>query len=318
MKITRSLVRDGTLGPNALNYLSILPEQCVFFRQQQLRHPASLYSLSLQGVATAFENVLKEYDDGTNRYRIRPDTDPFDLKSLLAAQDRLLRCLQDHLADCFLILKTLVDPANTRATTIFAEEYMVQSKLPGVKAFIQSIADYKISLRIANKLKHSQGRLRGVGIYVWDGVNLGYFLEEPNSDGSIGPSSDLHPSRGAFSFARDLKWRFFLVYSLSKNLVTAIERAFIGLHGASLIKRKTSPSDYWDRLSSRMSEIPWAIFPKEANTSAATIRLSQDRQELVMKFPDHIRLARCFPRIINTITSTEADGFSTTFNVPFP
>jgi hypothetical protein len=51
-----------------------------------------------------------------------------------------------HLDDCYLILKTLVDPSLSNAKTRFADQYVIDSKLPGAQAFMQSIADYKTSL----------------------------------------------------------------------------------------------------------------------------------------------------------------------------
>jgi hypothetical protein len=71
----------------------------------------------------------------------------------------------------------------------------------------------------------------------------------------LGPSPEIHPNRGAFSFGRDLKWRFFLVYSLSKNLVTAVQRALMGLHQVTL-ERATPPqqkNDDWNRLAATIS-----------------------------------------------------------------
>jgi hypothetical protein len=200
MRIIRTLGRDGTFAPLAANYLAGIPQQHVFFREQQLRHPASIYNLSLEKLTRAFVAVLEGYARDTTRFSVEPNGD-FDLKALLEAQEHLLRCLQEHLDDCYLILKTFVDPATTNTKSIHANQYVVDSKLPGAKAFMQATVDYKTSLIIANKLKHNQGRLRGCGIYPGDGVYLGYFLEEPDKAGVLGPSPEIHPNRGAFSFA---------------------------------------------------------------------------------------------------------------------
>lgn len=318
MKIERNLDHDLTLGPLAFDYLAGIPEKCVFFREHQLRHPASIYNLSLEKVTKAFVAVADGYARDTARFTVEPNGG-FDLKALLEAQEHLLRCLQEHLDDCYLILKTFVDPATTKAKSIQADQYVVDSKLLGAKAFVQSTVDYKTSLRIANRLKHNQGRLRGIGIYPGDGVYLGYFLEEPNKAGVLGPSPEIHPDRGAFSFARDLKWRFFLIYSLSENLVTAVKRALLGLHQAPL-ERAAPPrkqSDDWNRLAAMISRIPRAIFPKELNASVATVQLTDDGRELSIKFPDRVRIAH--PSLSGrAVVSTVVDGFSPQFEVPIP
>ena len=156
--------------------------------------------------------------------------------------------------------------------------------------------DYKTSLNIANKLKHNQARLRGVGIYPGDGVYLGYFLEEPDKDGTLGPSPEIHPDQGAFSFARDLKWRFFLVYSLAEKLVRAVERALAGLHQFSIKPGISSQAQNvaWDHLAIAVGNIPFALFPKEMSAAAASVRVTEDQRQLCIKFPDRTRVVYPF------------------------
>jgi hypothetical protein len=322
MNITRSIERDGTLGPVALHCLPGIPEQYLFFRQQQLRHPASIYNLSLDKLGKAFLAVVEGYARDTGRLRMEP-AGGFELKALLDAQEHLLRCLQEHMDDCYLILKTFIDPATTKAKDRFADKYVIEAKLPGAKAFMEATADYKVSLRIANKLKHSQGRLRGFGIYPASGVRLGYFLEEPDKAGVIGPSPEIHPNQGAFSFARDLKWRFFLTYSLAENLVNAVQRALRGLHQFQLGPTTTptqSQSDDWNRLVTLISKIEPAIFPKEHDASVASVLLSNSGRELSIVFPDRNRIVdpALHEGSVRASVSTVGDGFSTQFKVPFP
>ena len=322
MKITRKMNVDGTLGPLALNYLSGIPEEYVFFRQQQLRHPASIYDLSLRKLTDAFVAVLDGYARDTIRIGSGPDGG-FELKSLLDAQEHLLRCLQEHLDDCHLVLKTLIDPAATKAKNSFTTQYIKESKLPGAKAFMEATADYKVSLRIANKLKHNQNRLRGVGVYPTGScVRLGYFVEEPDAVGVIGPSPEVHPDQGAFSFARDLKWRFFLVYSLSENLVKAIERALLGLHQYRLERAAPvqNTGDDWNQLVKTISKVDRAIFPKEEDATHASVRLAEHETEVSIVFPDRIRIKDPALRggRIRVAVSTVGDGFSRQFKVPLP
>ena len=113
VKITRHLDRDGTLGPLALNYLAGISAEHLFFREQRLRHLASIYNLSIDKLTKAFVAVVDRYAADTSRFRIEPNGG-FNLQDLCANQEDLLRCLQEHLDDCFLILKTLVDPSNHR------------------------------------------------------------------------------------------------------------------------------------------------------------------------------------------------------------
>ena len=318
MKISRSLNNDGTVGPIALNFLPGIPQNYVFFREHQLRHPASIYNLSLDKLTKAFIAVVEEYGKDTTRFSVEPNG-TFDIKGLLQAQEHLLHCLQEHLDDCYLILKTLIDSTKTNARSIAAKAFVADSKLPGAKSFAQATDEYRSSLALVNKLKHNQGRLRGCGIYPGDGIYLGYFLEEPDKDGVVGPSPEIHPNRGAFSFARDLKWRFFLLYSLSGKLVKAVERALSGLYQISLPKAALpqQKTDDWNRLVALISKIPNAIFPREVDSGVATIHLTDDGQELTMRFPDRIRIAYK-SAAGRAVVSTVGDGFSRQFKVPLP
>jgi len=318
MKITRKLERDGTIGPPALNYLAGISEQNLFFRQQQLRHPASLYEISLEKLGEAFSMVADEYAKDTDRFNTRP-SGIFDIKTLLRAQENLLRSLQEHLADCYLILKTLVDPDKTNGKAVYADQYVIDAKLPGAKAFMQASVGYKTSLNIANKIKHNQGRLHGVGVYPGEGVCLGYFLAEPDKAGVIAPSIEIHPNRGAFSFARDLEWRFFLVYLLSENLVITVQRALLGLHQVHLHRSSPPkrPTGDWGHLAEKISKIPRAYFPKELEASVATVQVAGHQQELTIKFPDRARIV--YPSAgMRAVVSTSVDGFSPSFKVPIP
>jgi hypothetical protein len=314
MRITRTVERDGALGPPAVDYLSEIPLQHIFYREQQLRHPASLYSVSLEKLTKAFLDVADGYIRDTARFSL--GSDGFDLTVLLQAQEHLLRCVQEHLDDCYLVLKTLVDPASTKARSIAADEYVIASRLPGAKSFTQATVDFKTSLNIATKLKHNQGRLREVGDYRGDGVYLGYYLEEPNKQGALAPSVEIHPNGGAFSFAADLKWRFFLVYSLSENLLKAVERALTGLHGVSL-RRASSPQHdaEWNQLTKTIAKLPRAIFQKEMNANVATVQLSADEGELSIKFPDRVRIL--YPSISGrAVVKHKIDRFSPQCRVP--
>ena len=148
---------------------------------------------------------------------------------------------------------------------------------------------------------------------------LGYYLEEPDEAGVVGPSPEIHPNQGAFSFARDIKWRFFLVYALSESLVKAVQRALMGLHQTTIEKAALpqQQTEDWTRLAAMISNIPLAIFPKESHMSVATFHLKDDGRELSIKFPDRVRVV--YPSLSGrAVVSTTGDGFSRQFKLPLP
>lgn len=281
---------------------------------QQLRHPESIYRFSLEKVGAAFCDVARGYLSKTAEYR-NHTADTFDVSDLLKSQENLLRAMQEHLDDCWSILKTLIDPARATKASSFAEEYVIENKLPGAKSFRGAVAGYKNSLFIANRLKHGQGHLRGVAIWLPDRPSIGYFLEEPDSTGAIGPSTAIHPDRGAFSFARDLRQHLANVYNSSEQLVKAVERALSG-QGMRRVGQPASGTPLWTEVLSLAAKLPAAYFPNELKKGVAGFHFDAGSQTLEIRSPEHPRVV--FPVTINTTCSTVVDGHSPTFKVPIP
>ncbi|HKS77099.1 MAG TPA: hypothetical protein VJR04_13145 [Terriglobales bacterium] len=316
MEITRNLSRDGTFCPSAVNILGQIPAQALFFSQHQLRHPESIYLFSLGKLGEAFERVAQGYLSKAKDYGSGYGGE-LDMCDLLQKQESLLRALQEHLDDCYLILRTLVNPVTAKKTTHFADRYVIENKLPGAKSFQSAVSHYKKNhLRIANKLKHQQARLRGIAIWLPAGAHLGYFLEEPDPSGQIGPSPEIHPDQGCISFARDLTWHLFNAYLCSEKLATAVCGALSGLYGVTPQPRTSNGDKNWDSLARLACTIPQAFFPKEVRKHAATFHLSGDGQTLIIRFPDKVKLV--FPPTVSATCSTVVDGHSTNFKVPLP
>ena len=221
--ITRSLVQNGTFAPSVVNILEQIPESALFFTAQRLRHPSSIYRLSLDKIEESFCRVVEGYLIKTEENR-EYSSASIHLNQLLKDLSDLLHVLQEHLDELWMILKTLIDPKSAIKTGEYNEKYVVENRLQGAKSFQDAIADYKRYLRIENKLKHQQCFLRGVAVWSRAGVHLGYCLEEPDDHGVLGPSNDIHPDQGAFSFARDLTWHLAHVYWCSEKLVKAVSR----------------------------------------------------------------------------------------------
>lgn len=314
MKITRNLLSDGTYSPEAVNFLGQIPREALFYIPHQLRHPDSIYAFSLGKVGEAFSNVADAYLSKERECRGNNPTS-LEMSDLLKYQENFLRAMQEHLDDCWLILKTLIDPASATKTPLFADRYVIENRLPGAKSFRDALTAYKSTLRIANKLKHQQGRLRGVAIWLPSGAHLGYFLEEPDANGTIGPSLEIHPDRGAISFARDLGWHLFNVYLCSQKLVSAVSNA-LEARGLDIQPRVCANDKNWERVVSLAVRIPTAYFPKELPKNVASFHRGGSGQTLTIKFPEHVRLT--FPAQMQATCSTVVDGHSPSFKVPLP
>ena len=296
-----------------MNVLGQIPPAALFYVPHQLRHPDSLYKFSLSKVGEAFSGVAEAYLSKTEACRANRAN--MDMSGLLMAQENLLRGLQEHLDDCWLILKTLIDPATATKGPLFAEKYVIDNRLPGAKPFRDAIAGYKETLRIANKLKHQQGRLRGLSVWLPESPQLGYFLEEPDAQGNIGPSPEIHPDQGAISFARDLGWHLFNVYLCSQKLVSAVRKA-LNSRGLSIPQKIGNRDEKWEEVLSLAAKIPPAYFPKEIQKHVASFHWDDSGQTLTIRFPAHVQ--RTFPARIEATCSTVIDGHSPTFRVPLP
>jgi hypothetical protein len=313
-EITRSLAIDGTFRPEAVNFLGNIPDKALFHLQHGLRHPESMYQFSLDKVATTFKKVAEAYLSKTQEYHGQ-QSGGFDLTDLLNYQEAFLHAAREHLDDCYLILQTLVDPTSTQKRSRFAEEYVIENRLAGAQAFQQSMENHKKTFRILNKLKHRQGRLRGVSIWTEPGAHIGYFLEEPDSEGRLGPSAEIHPDQGAISFARDLPWQSFNIYRCSNRLVEAIRKALAAC-GLTIRPRIATDEALWKEVVCLAEAVPPRIFPKEVAKKIATFRRSNDETVLTIRFPERARVV--FPAVGRAVCSSVVDGHSPTIKVPFP
>jgi hypothetical protein len=58
-----------------------------------------------------------------------------DMPDLRRDQENFLRVLQEHLDDCYLMLKALVDPASATKTLLFADKYVIENRMAGARSF---------------------------------------------------------------------------------------------------------------------------------------------------------------------------------------
>lgn len=312
--IQRSLLKDGTFVPCAVQILGQIPTEMLFHGKYKLRHPASIYDHSLQKIVDAYSKVAMEYLSITEQHR-KYNSLSMHTENLLEYQSQFLHALQEHLDDLWLVLKTLVDPRSVSCTSKFSDSYVLESKIPGAKSFRDAVADYKSSLHIVNKLKHQQCFLRGVAVWSSMGVHLGYCLEEPDKNGILGPSEDIHPDQGAFSFARDLTWRLAQVYQCSEKLSKAIKKS-IDSKGFSVKEIRGKPNTAWTDVVSLACKIPTAIFPKEQKRGWARFSLDSCSQKLTIKIPVHVEID--FPEPMKARYACVVDEYSNRARVPQP
>ncbi|RXS93754.1 hypothetical protein ESZ00_17040 [Silvibacterium dinghuense] len=306
--IVRDRSTDGTLAPPAVNYLDNIPEDVLFYREHCQLHPSAIYNRSLEKIARAFCSVTKEYFLETDNLRRDKDA-ALDVSQLLDYQVHFLRTMQEYLDELWLILKTLIDPKLASKSSEFTEQYVLDNKLPGAKSFQEAIRDYKSTLRIANKLKHQQCFLRVVAAWFGRDVHLGYCLEEPDTNGILGPSPEVHPDQGAFSFARDLTWHMANVYRGSDKLINAVQKV-LSAKGISLPKTKVADHLQWDAAITELGKIPMAYFPKEMRKPIAKFNLDDSSQILKIKLPYQMAVQVPYPNRVGYLFTPHKHSLS--------
>ena len=299
-------------------WLKSIPETALFHVAQGVRHPESTYRLSLAKIREKFVEVAETYLELT--VAMSPaNIEDVKWRSLLDAQDFLLRALQDHLDDCYLVVKALIDPdtAKTGSSSAFNQEYVLKN-LPGAKSFKDAVVGYKTSLRIANKLKHQQGRLRGISVLMPGSIHHGYYLKRPDTNGALGPSIDVHPNCGCFSFAGDLRSRIFQIYDCSRHLTRAVQRAFTTTYQSSLRPSEPIHECRMEQADRTRMATPDGIFPEGDRHKTVARTWSEDDgiNPFCVEYLYHMRIV--LPRPVSVTVSAEVDGNSPTISVPFP
>ncbi|MEK6284025.1 MAG: hypothetical protein AABN95_27080 [Acidobacteriota bacterium] len=328
MRIARSKDQDGTLAPSAFNYLVNIPDNCCFLNQHARRPPRGIYNVSTEQLVADFSNLLNEYFKTREFIRDNVDKLPSGEEyydSLLKAQKDLIHSLQAHVDDCYAILAALIDPATVPpkvAKIRFTDRWLEAIGFPTLDRFKKSISEYRDGYlaHLVNGLKHRQNRLRGIFFYNSSEVRLGYYLEEPDSDGVPGPSFDLHEDgNSAFSFAKDILFNLYHVYYLSEMLVDAVGGALQHYQSFTLKAQKVGyENDKWLDVLRSVLRIQPQVFPNELDEPYPYFAFTENDgdQSLALMYPVTL-IPLKFPQGMRIFGIFKADGVSKTFRIPY-
>jgi hypothetical protein len=100
----------------------------------------------------------------------------------------------------------------------------VSAPSPVRKQFDQDVKPYRDHIgTVVNHIKHHQNRLRLVEAEQGGRILTGYYVEAPQAGGTtVGPSTVVHPSNGAFSYNRDLRLHAAGLVGISAALARAV------------------------------------------------------------------------------------------------
>lgn len=319
MKIVRSILQDGNFAPVAVNYLGNIPDTMSFHEKHGLRHPFSIYHVSLRAVTEGFTHVLEEYNNEIKNYSAGTDVKFF--KKLLGAQRNLLYTLREHIDDCYSVFKALVDPAHVTKKIVFADKYLQAAKFKELDKFNNSIESYKKDYLspLVNSLKHSHARLQGFYCHGPSHIRLGYYLEEMGKDTVVGPSTRVHKDgNSAFSFSRDLTLNLFNVYYISGQLVDSVQRFLEEAYNFELLPSKQNEYAETKEVIENAAALQQRFFQDELLKPCANISVESDSHDsrCILSYPS-IPVERSFPVGLRMACFMYPDFKSKKFKLPY-
>lgn len=307
--IIRSSNQRGGLNPDAVETLSASFTSRLYHANYHLRHPFGIYNVSLNKILSSFEDVLEALSSATQHDLRSNKLDPKWDKNLLYNLEKLLYTLMEHMDDCESILQCFF-PQGTKL-----------NRETVVKAYQSSIDSYRTHVgKVVNHLKHKQGRLRTIGMFVADVPHLGYFVEGLADDGSLGPAPNIHSNGStALSYSRDIRFHLHGMYYVSSKLSQAVE-TIAPLNKNNPSYQITDTNARLERIISCIAGLPMIVFPDELRKDFPLFVLDHLPSEGVKmtaylkRLPHGLRTA---PSPAVYITFYKGDGVSRAYRMPY-
>lgn len=273
-----------------------------------LRHPTGAYNLSLNALANRLiitHEQLENYTTELIYQRSTAGVEP-SAQKLLEAIDHLLDALMEHFDVCQGILRCF-----------FALED--KKRFDKVhSAFKSAIAPYRNHIgTIVNYIKHNQGALRFVHFRWGEVRSIGYYIEGPLEDNSLGPAKHIHPEAGAFSLNRDLTYHLCSVFAVGAQLANAlhsVDRRLTPMPSTPVKNADNKESD-WLKAVRLTSKLPNIFFPDEVKKPIPRIYFSNSK--CFIEYPSTRRVVLSPSGPYHIDASFGGDGFTKTFRFPY-
>lgn len=306
MQITRTVARDGSVLPRALDVIRRVPDEAWTHGDHGVLHPRVAYTRAFSKVAVAWQAVMPALAQLCAELRfdgLTPDVGAVETK-----YGNLLHALYEHIDACYAVMRC-VAPAPAKPAQWHQMAVRAQ-KVPGAKAFEDQVIAYKnLSLGpTVNLLKHGESRLRVLAFRSRFAFTLGYFIDGPQRGGIIGPAPTVHhDGNSAFSFNRDILIHWWWLYRMSELLADVVERN-IGSKmlpvsdgtGSGVVPSEAT--DEWVKLCHAIAAIPPDFMPDESETpyplvvvppTGASIRLEYPAPRRPNKFDPEAKITAC-------------------------
>lgn len=316
MKIVRTSAT--TICPSVREELLKRKEDTFYNLQRELRHPLGIYNLSLMNIWATFEEVLDELDNVLNEQIFR--NNPPDVtwgNVLLRRQEDLISRLMRHFDDCLSILCCFYPVTSNKSRE---KDRDIVMKKSDVKVVMNAVKLYRDHIaNIMNHIKHYQGMIRGVVVFNDNTAIVSYYIEHINKNGIIEPHPDVHPQfRGmhtAFSFNRNLRFLFWMVYAVS-DLVSDVIR-IIHPKNASINELGNLESQTL-RIAKRLEGLPKYLFNDENAMDFPEISAVENNNltRLILEYPSITILPTLHGRQ-QVLLGWVGDGITKSYQLPY-
>jgi hypothetical protein len=261
------------------------------------RPPLGVYNTSVSQVANRLRRLLNTLEARPVGLRAPAASDRHASSvwedDLLERTDAFLDSVMEHFDDAETILGAISAPSPVR------------------KQYDQDVKRYRDLIgTVVNHIKHHQNRLRLVEAEQGGRILTGYYVEAPQAGGTtVGPSTVVHPSNGAFSYNRDLRLNAVGLVGVSAALARAVESvsgATLAVGGAYEPSNELRRVAQLDRLAFRDEAAkPW---PAVIDLGTGKFRVTGDSAD---EEPDQ------FSGSFGLYVSMRGDGVTRAFRVPY-
>ena len=261
------------------------------------KHPLAVYNTSCSSVLERFEKTVDELTFVSHNISFRDDW----AGKLLESQHQLLYSIMEYLDDC----KGILDS--------FSPSKKVKN------SYNKAIEEYRDHIgKIANNIKHSQGRLRSIAFFNNEMILPGYFVANAVAENTLGPEKNIHLGNTVFSFARDLRYHLFHFFYVGEKLGETIS-SIVGSGVAPIPLHADAPDTRLVKIATIISELPLFYYPDEIAKPIPSVVVDHDTsgEIIILTYPDKSVAVLDLPKPMKVVVSYIGDGVTTTFKIPY-
>ncbi len=279
--IIKDLNKEGNFLPGVINLSHSIPDDFLFHKNYNLRHPKIIANRSIQGVFKYFDKVLNEQNEILERLDSSKHKN-LDYSHMSELIYNLFSSILSYIEDCFHILKSGTPKENKKS--IFVSKWLELNKHPSYKAFYNSIKDYRTEIaEYVNEVKHNHGQIQVITSLNKKQNYLGYFMSkvEQTDNDEIADTFDLNKIK---TLKIELRYHLYQIYFISEQLKNAFLKA------SNYFLNKTFPiiahsveTKYCQEILSRIIQDSFYVFPPDI--FSAKVYIQFDKEKLILEFP---------------------------------